>query len=201
MVEPLELPLALLVEDEPEAREHLARALRRAGLETIAVGDVAAALDVLRLRTVDVAILDLVLGEDERGGLAVLAALRAQGSRAVAVVISAFADVLRLKKALNLGASYLLEKPFRAAELVGVVRKLLAERHDLGGLVAAALARAGLTERERQVALLVLKGLPSPEIAEVLGGSEKTVRQHISSVYDKCGVTSRPEFFHYVFPF
>jgi DNA-binding NarL/FixJ family response regulator len=198
---PSHAPVALLVEDEPEAREHLARALRKAGLDTVAVADAEAAIEALRARPVDVAILDLVLGEDDRGGLSVLTAMRAMGSRGLAVVITAFADVVRLKKALNLGASYLLEKPFRAAELVALVHKLLAERDDLGGLVSTALARAGLTDRETQVALLVLKGLPSAEIAAVLGGSDKTVRQHLSSIYEKCGVASRPEFFHHVFPF
>ena len=198
---PRQAPVALLVEDEPEAREHLARALRKAGLDTVAVTDADAAIAALHARPVDVAILDLVLGDDERGGLSVLAAMRAMGSHGLAVVITAFADVARLKRALNLGASYLLEKPFRAAELVALVQKLLAERDDLGGLVSAALARAGLTEREAQVARLVLKGLPSAEIAAVLGGSDKTVRQHLSSIYEKCGVTSRPEFFHHVFPF
>lgn len=194
-------PVALLVEDEPEAREHLARALRRVGIETIAVAEAEAAIAVLRARPIDVAILDLILGDDDRGGFSVLEAMRGMGSRGIAVVITAFADAVRLKKALNLGASFLLEKPFRAAELIAIVQKLLGERQDLSGLVATALSRAGLTERETQVALLVLKGLPSAEIAAVLGGSDKTVRQHLSSVYEKCGVTSRPEFFHHVFPF
>ncbi|MEA2749783.1 MAG: hypothetical protein QOI41_3926 [Myxococcales bacterium] len=79
--------------------------------------------------------------------------------------------------------------------------KLLAEQRDLGALVTAAVSKAGLTERETEVARLVLKGLPSLEIGRVLGASDKTVRQHISRIYEKCGVSSRPEFFHFVFPF
>lgn len=193
--------LALLVEDDPDARLALARALRRDGIECVEAADVASASRALSAQAFDIAILDLVLGEDETGGLTVLAALRASGSAAPAVLITAFADVDKLKRALNLGASYLLDKPFRGRELVETVRKLLADQRDLGGLVTVAVARAGLTEREAEIARLVLKGLPSLEIGSVLGASEKTVRQHISRIYEKCGVSSRPEFFHYVFPF
>ncbi len=77
-----------------------------------------------------------------------LTALRAAGRSVPAVIITAFADVDRLKRALNLGASFLLEKPFRGAELVETVRKLLGDQRDLGGLVTEAIARSGLTERE-----------------------------------------------------
>jgi DNA-binding NarL/FixJ family response regulator len=194
-------PVALLVEDDGDARLGLARALRRAGIECIEAGDVASALALVASSAFDIAILDLVLGDDDGGGLSVLTALRAAGRTVPAVIITAFADVDRLKRALNLGASFLLEKPFRGAELVETVRKLLGDQRDLGGLVTEAISRAGLTAREAEIARLVLKGLPSLEIATVLGSSDKTVRQHISRIYEKCGVSSRPELFHFVFPF
>ncbi|MEA2749784.1 MAG: hypothetical protein QOI41_3927, partial [Myxococcales bacterium] len=60
----------------------------------------------------------MVLGDDENGGLVVLAALRKAPSSAPVILITAFADVDKLKRALNLGASFLLDKPFRAHELV-----------------------------------------------------------------------------------
>lgn len=194
-------PVALLVEDDADARLGLARALRRAGIECVEAGDAPSALALVHGTAFDIAILDLVLGDQEDGGLAVLTALREAGRTVPAVIITAFADVDRLKRALNLGASFLLEKPFRGAELVETVRKLLGDQRDLGGLVADAIARSGLTEREAEIARLVLKGLPSLEIATVLGSSDKTVRQHISRIYEKCGVSSRPELFHFVFPF
>jgi DNA-binding NarL/FixJ family response regulator len=193
--------VALIVEDDADARLGLARALRRAGIESVEAGDAASAGALLTTVSVHIAILDLVLGDDEDGGLRVLSALRASGSSVPAVIITAFADVERLKRALNLGASYLIEKPFRGSELVATVQKLLGDQRNLSGLVSDAIARAGLTEREAEIARLVLKGLPSLEIATVLGASDKTVRQHISRIYEKSGVSSRPEFFHYVFPF
>ncbi|HSO31977.1 MAG TPA: response regulator transcription factor [Labilithrix sp.] len=196
-----EVSTALLVEDDADARLGLVRALGRAGIETVEASDATSAIALLPALGAQIAILDLVLGADDDGGLRVLAALRASGSTIPVVIITAFADVDRLKRALNLGASYLLEKPFRGQDLVGTVRKLLADQRDLGGLVTDAIARAALTDREAEIARLVLKGLPSAEIATVLGSSDKTVRQHLSRIYEKCGVTSRPELFHYVFPF
>ena len=192
---------ALLVEDDVDSREVLARALRREGIECVEAADVAEAKAAFAKAPIDVAILDLRLADDDDGGLAVLAALRESGSRVPVVLITGFADVDRVRRALNLGASYLLDKPFRSRDLIDTIRKLLSRERDLGALVATAIARASLTEREAEVARLVLKGLPSLEIATVLGASDKTVRQHLSRIYEKCGVSSRPELFNYVFPF
>ncbi len=71
---------------------------------------------------------------------------------------------------------------------------------DLARLVNRALARARLTKKEEEVARLVLKGLTSAEIGAMMGNSEKTIKQHLTQVYAKLGVTGRAEFFHLVFP-
>jgi DNA-binding NarL/FixJ family response regulator len=191
------------VEDEPEAQGVLARALERAGYEIVTACDVTMALAQVedrRLGPPDVAVIDIVLGTEHAGGLRVLEALRARTVRAPVVVVTAFADVAKVKSALNLGASHLLEKPFRAADLLSVLERLMAARPDRSEAVASAFARAGLTPRESEVALLALKGLSSPEIAQVLSMSDKTVRQHLSRVYEKHGVSGRGELVHLLFP-
>ncbi|MBX3212940.1 MAG: response regulator transcription factor [Labilithrix sp.] len=193
----------LLVEDELEAQGALGRALERAGYEVDLASDVETALAHLETRGADlpdVAVLDVVLGADDRGGLRVLEALRARSTRAAVIVVTAFANVANVKTALNLGASHLLEKPFRAAELLSVIERLTAARPDPGEAVSQAFARAGLTRRESEVALLALKGLSSPEIAQVLTMSDKTVRQHLTRVYEKHGVSGRGELFHLLLP-
>lgn len=194
-------PRLLLVEDEPEAQSALGRALERAGYEVAAAHDVSTALALLEARQLpDVAVIDIVLGAEDEGGLRVLGSLRARTRRAPVVVVTAFADVAKVKSALNLGASHLIEKPFRAAELLAVIERLMAARPDLAETVASAFARAGLTPRESEVALLALKGLSSPEIAQVLAMSDKTVRQHLCRVYEKHGVRGRGELVHLLFP-
>jgi len=50
---------------------------------------------------------------------------------------------------------------------------------------------AGLTERERRVLTLVAAGLSNAEIGSKLFISEKTVRNHLTPIFDKLGVHSR----------
>jgi DNA-binding CsgD family transcriptional regulator len=59
--------------------------------------------------------------------------------------------------------------------------------------------RTGLTVKERAVARYLLEGKSSPEIAELEKNSPKTIRQHISSIYGKCAVNSRAEFFRMMY--
>jgi DNA-binding CsgD family transcriptional regulator len=63
----------------------------------------------------------------------------------------------------------------------------------LGTEIDAQFERWSLTPAERQVALLLLKGLGHKEAAAVLDRSERTVRQHAVSVYRKSGLGGRAE--------
>jgi DNA-binding NarL/FixJ family response regulator len=191
----------LLVEDEDDTREMLARALERAGYQCIAAGTAAGALEAARAGVfIDLVVTDVVLGEDDRRGLRLLPELRAAGVRAPVVVITAYADVEKVKLALNEGAAYLLEKPFRASELCDAIGRVRSQGGDVRYAIDQVLARARLTEKERAVAERLLDGLSSSEIAELQHNSPKTIRQHVSRIYEKCGVNSRAEFFRLVYP-
>lgn len=63
----------------------------------------------------------------------------------------------------------------------------------LGAAIDAQFERWTLSAAEREVALLLLKGLAHKEIADVRGTSEKTVRQQALSAYRKAGLTGRAE--------
>jgi DNA-binding NarL/FixJ family response regulator len=187
---------ALLVEDEADTRDLLARAIERGGYVCLKAADVDEALArAEEVDTLDVVVTDVVLGRDDDGGLRLLTKLRAKGVRAPVVIITAYADVDKVKRALNGGAAHLLEKPFRAAELLAVLERV---REDQGGTAAALehmMTRARLTVKERTVAAHLLRGLSSSEIAALEENSPKTIRQHVSQIYAKCGVESRAEFF------
>jgi DNA-binding NarL/FixJ family response regulator len=191
----------LLIEDEPDARASLACAIERAGYACTAVGSREEALTAARTGPfVDLIVTDIVLDRDDRGGLDLIPAIRKMGIEAPIIVITAFADVAKVKFALNAGAAYMLEKPFRAAELLEAFRQVLATPPDVGHHVERTLQRCGLTEKERVIARHVLRGLSSVEIAGIENNSERTVRQHISQIYAKCGVSSRGGFFRFVLP-
>lgn len=117
------------------------------------------------------------------------------------VLITAFVELDKVKTGLNEGAAYLLEKPFRAGELLEVIDRVLnAPSTRMAYYVDRALSPVGLTDKETTIAHYLLKGLTSSEIARLEDNSDKTIRQHITRIYAKCGVSSRAEFFHYVFP-
>ena len=63
--------------------------------------------------------------------------------------------------------------------------------NGLGAAIDAQFARWNLTDAEREVALLLLKGLSTKEIAAVRAGSERTAREHARAVYAKAGLTGR----------
>lgn len=192
--------LVLLVEDEPDARTILSRRLQAFGWNCLAHPSVESALQDPDLRYVEAVVADVVLGDGRMSGIDLISALRREEVRAPVVLVTAFADTPRLKAALNSGASYLLEKPFTTEALRQVLDKVTTVDVDLARLVNKALSRARLTRKEEEVARLVLKGLTSAEIGNMMGNSEKTIKQHLTQVYAKLGVAGRAEFFHLVFP-
>jgi DNA-binding CsgD family transcriptional regulator len=66
-----------------------------------------------------------------------------------------------------------------------------AHLNGLGQAIDAQFSRWNLTEAEREVALLLLKGLTHKEIAAIRATSERTVREQARSLYAKAGLTGR----------
>jgi len=63
----------------------------------------------------------------------------------------------------------------------------------LSAAIDAQMDRWGLSEAEKQVALLLLKGLSLKEIAQIRSVSEGTIRQQATAIYDKSGTGGRAE--------
>ena len=63
--------------------------------------------------------------------------------------------------------------------------------NGLGQAIETQFQRWNLTDAEREVALLLLKGLSTKEIAAVRGSSERTVREQARAVYSKSSLTGR----------
>jgi DNA-binding NarL/FixJ family response regulator len=189
----------LLVEDERDTRELLGRALERAGYRAACVENADQALARAKAEgPFDVVVTDIVIGSDDRQGLRLLSELRSLGVRSPVIVITAHADVEKVKVALNEGAQHLLEKPFRTEELVRAIERVSARGGGLGD-AEEIFSRAELTDKERTVARLLLSGLSSSEIAVLERNSPKTIRQHVSQIYAKCGVGNRASFFRLLY--
>lgn len=65
---------------------------------------------------------------------------------------------------------------------------------EYGAVISEQLTAWGLSTSEREVALLLLKGLSFDEIANVRDTKEKTVRQQATAIYRKSGLSGRHEF-------
>lgn len=190
----------LLVEDEDDTRELLARALDRAGFRTLAAADVDSALGLARTTEPDLVITDIVMGANDLAGLTLMIELTRLGIGAPVIVITAFADVHRVKTALNQGAAFFLEKPFSAEDLLAAIERVQKAGRGTEAAIQRLFERAELTDKERTVARHLFDGLSGSEIAELEHNSPRTIRQHISQIYLKCGVSNRAEFLRLLFP-
>lgn len=188
----------LLVEDDEVAGEALCSGLQGLNVACTWVRTLEDARRALERRTFDAIVTDIMLGPEAPNGLELVKELQPSG--APVLVITAFADMNRVKDALNHGATFLLEKPFRAEELTNALSQVWDEPRGLGHFVERALDRAELTAKERDVARLLLKGLSTKEMAGVTGNTEKTLKHHIASIFHKFDVASRAELFHCIFP-
>ena len=90
-----------------------------------------------------------------------------------------------------------LSKPVRGEDLLDAIRLALirggAEREKRQKSREWGARYERLSPREREVFVLVVRGLPNKQIADVLGVSERTVKAHRSQVMHKMGVQSGAE--------
>lgn len=134
---------------------------------------------------VDVVIYDLALARDGPDGhLADLT--RRLGGRVVGIANGA--DTVSAARASALGLSSCLTLESRASDvMLGVVRAAAGVR------LAPAVSAPLLSEREREILVLIFAGLSNAEIAAKLVVSPNTLKSHIRSAYRKVGAQSRAQ--------
>jgi DNA-binding NarL/FixJ family response regulator len=134
-------------------------------------------------------------------GIEATARITAEHPEVAVVVLTSFSDRDRILRALDAGAVGYLLKDAEPEELARAIHA--ASRGDApldpraaGALLSArrsALPAQELSEREREVLLMVAEGLPNKLIARRLEISEKTVKAHLTSVFRTIGVTDRTQ--------
>jgi DNA-binding NarL/FixJ family response regulator len=179
--------------------------LVRAGLEQLienmddvelvgSAPDGAAAVAAARAARPDVVLMDLSMpGMD---GIAATRAIVADGGPRV-VILTSFVDRPRILQALDAGAIGYLLKDAEPDELQRGIRAAARGESPLAPQAASALIAARrepevrLSEREREVLALLARGEPNKVIARALGISEKTVKNHLTRIFEAIGVTDR----------
>jgi DNA-binding NtrC family response regulator len=116
----------LVVDDEESVRTFLAELLGSAGYQVRCAGSGAQALEMLEGGSFDAVLLDVVM--PEMSGLEVLRSYRSAGGTAPVIVLSALAGADDAVRALKMGASDYLAKPFGNDELEDVLARALGTR-------------------------------------------------------------------------
>jgi DNA-binding NarL/FixJ family response regulator/two-component sensor histidine kinase len=195
----------LLLEDHSSFRQATASVFgREPGFEV--VGQAGSLAEARRLlEGVDVAVVDLGL-PDGYGG-EIIKELREKNPQAQTLVLSATLDRAEMARAVEAGAAGFLHKSAGMVEVMEAIRRLRAGEtllpvEEVVELLRfagsrreheheARLAIAQLTPREKEVLQALAEGLDGKEIAEQLGISDKTERNHMASILAKLGVHSR----------
>ena len=147
----------------------------------------------------DVLLLDLSMPDVD--GIEVTRRLRDASPDTKVVVFTSFSDRERIVQALDAGAVGYLLKDAEPEELHAAVQAAARGEAPITPRAAAALladrrerpAEAVLTAREREVLGLVVEGLANKQIARRMGISEKTVKGHLTNLFQRLGVADRTQ--------
>ena len=151
----------------------------------------------------DVAVLDVRL--EDGNGIEACRDIRSLHPRTACLILTSFADDEALFQAILAGAAGYLLKQIRTNDLVDAVRRVAAGQNLLDPAVTARVLErlrsgnpqderlARLTEQERKVLELLAEGLTNRQIGERLHLAEKTVKNYVTSVLSKLGMTRRTE--------
>jgi DNA-binding NarL/FixJ family response regulator len=191
----------VLVDDHAVVRSGLTQLLEASG-DIAVVGtaaDGAEALDVVRETRPDVVLMDLQMpGVD---GVSATRALAEEQPSAAVVVLTSFSDSERIVAALDAGALGYLLKDADPEDVLEGVRAVSRGESPIHPRAARQLLTARgsgptgpqLTPREAEVLGLVRAGLANKQIARRLGISERTVKAHLTSVFQRIGVADRTQ--------
>jgi len=162
------------------------------------------ALELVKHHRPDVLVLDLFMPESD--GFEVLRTLDRAGSQVASVVLTGSESELDYAQAVRLGARGLVLKSDGPEKLFSAIRTVangeLAFSDELAQRVltsmtseskAPADALARLSEREKQIAYHVARGLKNKDIGQALNISENTVKRHLQSIFTKTGARDRLE--------
>ncbi len=194
-----------LLDDHEIVRRGL-RELFESEDDLVVVGEAGTAEDALnRIAATqpDVAILDVRLPEGD--GVEVCREVRSRHPEVNCLILTSFADDEALFSAIMAGAAGYMLKQVHGNDLVDAVRRVAQGQSLLDpGVTARVLQRlrapqapeddlGSLTDQERRILDLIAEGLTNRQIGERMYLAEKTVKNYVSNVLMKLGMSRRAE--------
>ncbi|MDF2619170.1 MAG: two component transcriptional regulator, LuxR family [Xanthobacteraceae bacterium] len=192
----MDLIRILLVDDHPVVREGYRRLLgRQPGFSVVAeAGDGEAARAAFAEHRPDIVLMDLSMPGG--GGFTAAEAILAGDPHARIIVVSMHQGAIFAQKAMAAGARGFVSKSSSPEELIRAIKTVMSGRRVLSDDMAQEFARtslgddvAGLTPRERDILLLLVRGMNGRAIAQDLGLSSKTVQNNLSQIRAKLGAS------------
>jgi len=196
----------LLCDDHELVRRGLRSVLDGVGGVRIVAeaADADAAIKAVDTDPPDVVIMDVRL--PGRSGIEACREIRSAHPETKVLILTAHADDEALFSSILAGAAGFVLKQVRGADLVGAIRQVAAGGSLLDPTVTArVLARlrgestggdegiSDLTPQERKILDLVAEGMTNREIAEKVFLAEKTVKNYVSNILSKLGLSRRAE--------
>jgi DNA-binding NarL/FixJ family response regulator len=190
----------LLVDDHTMLRQSLRRSLEAEGLEIVGeAGDGEEATRLAIALRPDVVVMDVSMPQMD--GIDACRRIMGADARQRVVMLTMHVDRDVVERALKAGAVGYLTKDASIREVVDAVR--MAVHHDRilsPKLAEAMLAHAAddgagpvLSPREEELLQLVADGLSTPDVAAAMFISQKTVKNHLASIYEKLDARDRTQ--------
>lgn len=192
----------LLVDDEAMLLDSLEIILSMNDMEIVGKAhDGREALNILRqVQDCDAALVDLNM--KGMGGIELIGHLKRMYPKVKILVLTTFYDDKNITDAISNGADGYLLKDSGKDAILGAVSQIM---HGVSVLDPKVMLRLTalmnknktvdlyeeMTEREREIATLLAQGLTNRQIADKLYVSEGTVKNYVSSIYDKTGIHDR----------
>lgn len=192
----------VVVDDQHLIRESIAALLNlQPGIVVVGTaGDGIEALEVVKETRPDVVLMDVRMPRMD--GVTAAVELRLIAPTAKVLMLTTFDDEVYVRGAITGGAAGYLLKDRPADEIAAAIRTahLGLAQFDPSALarlmqssVSVVSTETGLSERERQVLVLLSGGATNREIARSLHLSEGTVKNHVSRILERLGVRHRTE--------
>lgn len=196
----------LIADDHPLVREALHRALDvEEDMNVVAeASDGEEAVKLASELKPNVVVMDIVM--PKVNGIEATRKIKEIAPDTAILILTAYDDEEYVLGLLDAGAAGYLLKSARGRDLVGAIRAIMAGESVLHpNIIARLLKRATVTlvkknkaqgllsERESEVLRLVALGMSNKEVAEELFLSQRTVKAHLTSVFNKLNVASRSE--------